>query len=867
MTPSLWPLFRQEASEAATRLAAALVRQPRDVEGAASALFALATAAATVRLAPLVRIAHALHAGLHTVPSAPSQRVAEPIRAAMAELAAALPPWIERLRPQEDPPLPPSLEAALKHLEELTGLAQAAPSSAPSSPGAGRAERFVPLVDEEMLEPFFEESQERLESLGQKLLQLERRGHDPELIGEIFRDLHTLKGSSGLVGLQAANRIAHAAEDLVAQLRSGARATDRGVIDALLAALDALRSVLQQAARPGTERTIDVDLEGIVARLRQPGTAPPQPSEAPAAQAPPGGGRPSLRVDFHKLDLLLNLVGELVLGKSRLRSGAEELVGLSRELGAELRRLRQRHPNLPTRLDQLQRLLERAAAAQQDHIDQLDHIVAELRVQVMRLRMVPIGRILGKHHRTVRELGRALGRQVHLEIEGAETELDKLLVEQLDEPLLHLVRNAIDHGLEPAEQRQACGKPPVGLLRLRAWHRGSQILIEVSDDGRGIDSAAVRERAVQQGLLSSAEAAALDEAGVLQLLFRPGFSTAAHISEVSGRGVGLDVVQRAVQRLKGTIEVHSVPGAGTRFLLRLPLTLAIIQVLLVQVRGEVYALPLERVVRALLVQPGMLQWVHDRQVLLLEADDRASGEQEAEVPVVEMAHALGLDVQVHDASSTQAILVEAGGGWFALLCDRLLGKREIVVKSLGELLHRVPCVAGATLIDDRVVLLLDVMQLVQRPPPPRAACVSSPGPSAAPTRRILVVEDSAVEREALCRMLRQGGYEVVAAPDGRAALELVESDPRGFDLVSTDVTMPHLDGYELTRRLRAQQRHRDVPILMLTARTEPLDRVRGFDAGVDEYLTKPVDPALLLRTVARHLAQQVGPGSPRRDLA
>jgi chemotaxis protein histidine kinase CheA len=448
----------------------------------------------------------------------------------------------------------------------------------------------------------------------------------------------------------------------------------------------------------------------------------------------------------------------------------------------------------------------------------------------------------------VRELSRALSRRARLEIQGADTELDKVLVEQLDDPLVHLLRNALDHGLEPEAQRVAAGKPPEGLIRLSAHHRGSQIVITIADDGRGIDAAAVRRRAVERGLLSAEEAALHDDRRALELILRPGFSTAEQISEVSGRGVGLDVVARAVRRMKGSIEIQTEPGKGTTFVLRLPLTLAIIQVLTIQVADEIYAVPLELVGRALSAPSGAVRRVYDREVLLL-AEDGA----EQEVVLIDLRHVLGAPPAAAPDGERQVILVEVAGAAYGLVCDRQLGKREIVVKSLGELIDRVPCVAGATLIDDRVVLLLDLQQVVQRAATMAPAASPPAAERAAQRARILLAEDSYPEREALTRLLTTHGYEVVAAPDGRSALHLAAADR--FDLVSTDVTMPHLDGYELTRLLRAQERHRDVPILMLTARGEPADRLRGFEAGVDEYLTKPVEPDLFLRTIARHLAQ------------
>jgi two-component system chemotaxis sensor kinase CheA len=477
----------------------------------------------------------------------------------------------------------------------------------------------------------------------------------------------------------------------------------------------------------------------------------------------------------------------------------------------------------------------------------------------MKLRMLPIARVFTKYQRTVRELAHALGKRARLELIGADTELDKVLLEQLEDPLLHLTRNAVDHGIELPAMRVASGKPEEGVITLGAERRGNQIVITVSDDGAGIDPERLRKKALAESLAAPEELAAMDDGALLDLIFRPGFSTAARVTEVSGRGVGMDVVRDTLTRMSGSIEVASTPGAGTQMILKLPLTLAIAQVLLVRVGGEELALPLDAVQRTLRLAPGEVQRVCDREVVFV------GGEQ---VPLIWVADALELPGRGHPSQAQAqsetdgelpAALVEAGGQWFALAVERLLGKREIVLKSLGGLIEQLPCVAGATLLGDRVALVLDVAQVVQRGlvhrPAAAPAQPSQPSgpPKAAGRRRILLAEDSEVVRESLRRMLEANGYEVVAARDGAEALAIATRDTAGFDLVSTDVMMPNLDGYELTRALRASSRHKDVPIMMVTSRAAELDRVRGFDAGVDEYLTKPLDGGELLRTVERQL--------------
>ncbi|HJL50699.1 MAG TPA: response regulator, partial [Polyangiaceae bacterium LLY-WYZ-15_(1-7)] len=429
---------------------------------------------------------------------------------------------------------------------------------------------------------------------------------------------------------------------------------------------------------------------------------------------------------------------------------------------------------------------------------------------------------------------------------------DKVLVEQLDEPLLYLVRNAVDHGIERPDEREAAGKPRAGTLSLSAFHRGNQIVVRLSDDGKGIDPERVREKAVRSGLVSAEAAAELDAEQVIDLIFHAGFSTREQVSDLSGRGVGMDVVRETLARLKGTVHVSSTLGQGTVFELRLPLTLAIVQVLLLRSAGQTFALPLDLVRRTLAVAPETLRLTGQQETLL---------EDGREIPLIRLDQLLRLPGAATEVPrEAPVVLVEVGHQLVGLVCDAFLGRKEIVLKTLGSLLKRVPGAAGATLVGDRPAVILDVPALVslamtETPQAPRPEGVEGQavGESEAPRgkARILVVEDTDVIRETLRRTLTRAGYEVVVARDGAEGLERARAER--FDLVSTDVVMPGLDGYELTRRLRRLEGYRDVPILMVTSKAERIDRLRGFDAGVDAYLTKPTDAAELLRAIDEHL--------------
>lgn len=757
----------------------------------------------------------------------------------------------------------------------------AASEAVPEDDGDDSAWR--PTLDADMIGAFLDECNERLEGLSERLLELESRGNDRELVSELFRDLHTLKGSSAFAGLKKMNRVAHLAEDLIGELRDGKREITRGLIDVLLETLDVLRAIVDKAR---SRAPIDVEVDTLLQRLKDPEVVP---FSAPKALASAGGGAAAnlppkpqaaraanqgsatLRIDFEKVDRLLNLVGEVVLARGRLTAAADSQGTLARELSS-LRQKISRIKNLPEMLeqrgsgksnvaDELQRT-ERVLRETQGDLDSslsvLGLAVSQLRDDVMKLRMVPISRLFSKYQRTVRELSHKLGKEVSVELVGAETELDKVLVERLEDPLLHLVRNAVDHGVEAPDERLRSGKARTGRLVLGATQRGGQILVTIQDDGRGMDPQKLRQKAQEKGILSASEARELSDSDSFQLIFRAGFSTAAQVSDVSGRGVGMDVVRDAISKLKGSIHLDSEAGRGTLLELRLPLTLAITQILAARVGGELVAIPLEAVASAQTITGSELEAVGSGTCLRV-ADEL--------IPVVDLARLLGLGSTMNghlgDGAEHSVVIIELGTERFGLLVQQVLGRHEVVIKSLGPLLAGTPCAAGATLVGDRILLVVDLAEVATRSRDgghglgPRSSATSLIGPGALaeagarpqgqPRARVLVAEDSDTIREAIRRELTHAGFEVVAASDGTEALEIAARE--SFDAISTDVMMPRMDGYELTRRLRADPRYAEVPIVMVTSKDARLDTLRGFDAGASAYITKPADAAELVRTL------------------
>lgn len=586
---------------------------------------------------------------------------------------------------------------------------------------------------------------------------------------------------------------------------------------------------------------------------------------------PAGGG--SIRIRTEHLDALLARGAELAAARDRAASRQTELRRL-RRLVAEWRRDWQRlrgdvvrltttshdDPGLREvvafaadagrRLDRLERELAHVVAAGNADRGRLAALADGLGTELLDLRLVPVATLFDRFSRMVRDLARESGKRVELRPVGWETEIDRQLLERLIDPVMHLLRNAVDHGIEPEAERAAAGKPPVGTVLLEASQRGGGIRIEVSDDGRGIDPERVRRAAIDAGVPEGELPPASDLAGILRLVLRPGISTAGHVSEVSGRGVGLDIVRDVVARVGGTIEVASQPGSGTQVGLQLPLTLVLVDVIVVGVGERRYALPMGSVERCVRVVPGELTEVSGRPALQLGGG-----------PVVldDLGELLGgRSVDAGGDGRRIAAVLKVGDERVGLLVDVVHSAIRVLVKSLGALLEAAggsPLVAGAAILgDDELVLVLDPGQLA------RAAMIEWPGSPVRVQREpgtdvsrpvsILVVDDSVTTRTLEKSILEAAGFAVAVAADGLEALAALRRER--VDLVVSDVDMPRLDGFELTRRIKADPGTRDLPVVLVTALDSPEQQEQGLDAGADAYLLKRAfDQRVLLETIQR----------------
>lgn len=723
---------------------------------------------------------------------------------------------------------------------------------------------------------------DRTRTVNALLLQLERASGDSAL-GPLARQLHSLKGAARAVGARSMEQVAHSAEGAIMAVRPGRR-PEQAWFDALYAAIDSLKTL---SIAPATD--ISPIIAALVAVSPEAAVGEPTPIHAPHAPAapPPIGVVPaterteqnSVRVSLAKLDTLLTESGELSVTQLRITERLNNLRDLQRQLERWQRewsktrparsRLRRAQGHASARDgDSLFRLVEQSdqeihAIVQRtrDLVGDLSQNTAQLAAvagaisrEVMAIRLLPAGTIFMPLERLVRDLARQTGKEVRLSLSGTDTEVDRRILDELRDPLMHMVRNTVDHGIELPEERQHAGKPVHGTLHLAASQRGDRVQITVEDDGRGLDVDAIRETALRRNLLTPERADQIDTTGLIEMIFAPGFSTRGTVSELSGRGVGMDVVREHVSRLGGDINVRSTPGAGTCFTITVPLTLATTRVLLVGNGNQTYAVPSSSIERTGRVRASDMHRLEGRRAF--EIDGRA-------VPVVELADILQRGESSTRNASTDEwrpfFLLPQGDRAVALLTDRLIDETELVVKSLGAPLARVRHVGGAAVLGTgAVVVILNPADLIKSA---LGTIDASPGsrtndlpitPVVAPRRRVLVVDDSVMTRTLERTILEAAGYSVVVAADGAQALEMLNEHQ--VDAIISDIEMPRMNGFELTAAVRQDERWSHLPIVLVTSLDAPEQVQRGASAGADAYIVKGrFDQNDLLQTVGRLL--------------
>jgi two-component system, chemotaxis family, sensor kinase CheA len=726
------------------------------------------------------------------------------------------------------------------------------------------------IEDVKLRELFKAESEEHLQHLDDALLRLEKTPADQVLLEEAFREAHSLKGSARMLGLNGIQKPAHELEDELNSARRGAQALNLETIGRMSRELVEIRRLVQEAV--ATEDTIGRDAAPAETTTAQFSTALSGSVEVPPGsamrqmQSEPAGLEPqplaplrieSVRVDTRKLDALMTHAGELTVTRTRVARRVADIDALievvenwaHRESGNRSGLARVDSSAAPERRGRMAALLGRLRAGLSEDSARLDYIAGELESGIRLIRLLPLSDVFRLFPRLVHDLGQEQGKEVELVTEGEDTNADKRILEEIKDPLMHMLRNAVDHGIEPPQDRERSGKPRTGTVRVKASQTASRVTIEVSDDGRGLDEEAIKRAAIKRTVASGEALAAMSSAQVQSLIFAPGMSTADFVTDVSGRGVGMGVVRANVERLKGSIQLQSEPGKGTHFTIVLPVTLATVRVLIVEVNGHTYGMPAECVQVLKMVPPQEVFLVEGRYAFL---------HQGRPVSVARLADLLQLpqstrpgvlrDVQ---AASPCAVL-SVGGESFGVLVDVLLDEQEVVLKPQSGLLKRVRNVASATILDSgEICMVLNPQDLLASMRKGAAPVAPSEAVAAAERKRaILLAEDSITTRTQEARILENAGYEVVTAADGLDAWNKLAT--RAFDAVVTDVMMPNLDGLGLAGKIRHEPRYANLPIILVTSLASDEDKRRGLEAGANAYITKPAfDQTILLDCLER----------------
>ncbi|CAM4073475.1 chemotaxis protein CheW [Campylobacter armoricus] len=763
---------------------------------------------------------------------------------------------------------------------------------------------------QEILEDFLVEAFELVEQIDHDLVELEANPEDLELLNRIFRVAHTVKGSSSFLNFDVLTKLTHHMEDVLNKARHNELKITPEVMDVVLESIDMMKTLLNSIRDNGNDTAIGLDIAPICARLTAISEGESLEAVAPAKQeeskeevqeevkveepdvdvnklsddeveaeierllkvrkaedqarraekkkaqestpasnkpattqntapasaekkVPAAGGGSSganmdqtIRVEVKRLDHLMNLIGELVLGKNRLLKIYDDVE--ERYDGEKF-------------LEELNQV-----------VSQLSIVTTDIQLAVMKTRMQPIAKVFNKFPRVVRDLGRELGKQMELEISGEETELDKSIVEEIGDPIMHMIRNSCDHGIEDPATRVANGKPEKGTVNLKAYNEGNHIVVEIADDGKGLDADVLKAKAMEKNLITEREADQMSDKEAFALIFKPGFSTAKKITNVSGRGVGMDVVKTNIEKLNGVIEIDSEFGKGTVMKLKIPLTLAIIQSLLVGTQEEFYAIPLASVLETVRVPIDDIYTIEGKNVLRLR-DEVLS--------LVRLSDVFGVKQVLENTDQTYVVVIGVAESKLGIIVDTLIGQEEIVIKSMGEYLQNIQGIAGATIRGDgRVTLIIDVaamMDIAKEIKVDIKAQIESQSKKNVKEKpsdyTVLIVDDSKMDRNIMQKSLEPLGVSVIEATNGVEALNTIKSGEHDIDAVLIDIEMPRMDGYTLAGEIRKYSKYKNLPLIAVTSRTSKSDRLRGVEVGMTEYITKPYSPEYLENVVRKNL--------------
>ncbi len=753
---------------------------------------------------------------------------------------------------------------------------------------------------QEILEDFLVEAFELVDQIDQDLVELEHNPEDLELLNRIFRVAHTVKGSSSFLNFDILTKLTHHMEDVLNKARRDELKITPDIMDVILESVDMMKGLLESIKDSGTDTDCGIEIDNICTRfdiiseggelIQEESTTPSQKEEeitittskqesepiedvdysnmsdeeveaeiqklldekmkekeekkkkavkkptTPKTEQPkksmtkesvkkaPTAPEQTIRVEVKRLDHLMNLIGELVLGKNRLLKIYDDVE--ERYEGEKF-------------LEELNQV-----------VSSVSLVTTDLQIAVMKTRMLPVAKVFNKFPRLVRDLSRELDKEIELITSGEDTELDKSIVEEIGDPLVHMIRNSCDHGIESKEERREKGKPEKGTVHLKAYNEGNQIVIAIEDDGAGMDPDFLRMKAIEKGVITEQEAGQLTDKEAYGLIFKPGFSTASKVTGVSGRGVGMDVVKTNIEKVNGIIDIESQIGKGSVFKLKIPLTLAIMQSLLVSTQEEYFAIPLASVLETVRISTDEIYTVEGKNVLRLRNEI---------LSLVRLSDMFGVEQVFDGGQYVYVVIIGLAESKLGIIVDGLVGQEEIVIKSMGDYLQGIEGIAGATIRGDGgVTLITDVAAMMQLAKEINVDLTQATTPQQEQKSRpedyhILVVDDSKTDRTIMRKSLAPLGITLSEATNGVEALNLVKSNESNFDAILIDIEMPQMDGYSLAMEIRKYSRYKNLPLLAVTSRTSKSDRLRGVEAGMTEYITKPYSADYLMDTVRKNI--------------
>src|SRR3990172_813304 len=748
---------------------------------------------------------------------------------------------------------------------------------------------------------FVDENRDRVQKLNQAILVFEKDVSNLELLKEIMREVHTLKGTARMMGFSDVVTLSHKVEDIFVRIKEGGLQPTKRLYDVVFQALDMLTNMVELKLKDAKE-TVDVEkmcgqieavlsasgLQGIeelsqrkadkvvsemaeskVVETELPPTSPIETegkvavSEAKIAQE----GKKTIRIGLDKVDALYNHLVELIMAQMGVHQRFEDLIKLNHrakhlkeiktELDANLglpesdnKKLHEIIKKFNKREHVLLEEISKYSAAYESDIVKLDAITEGIRQQVMTMRMQPISSVFDFAARLVRDLSRQFNKEIDLLISGVEVELDNNITEMLKDPLVHLLRNAVDHGVEEPATRVSLGKKKTGTITLSAKPEGGDILITIEDDGKGIDKELIKETAIRKGLVSGEKAKDLSDEEIYGFIMKPGFSTSEIITDTSGRGVGMDVVKTVVDRLNGNLIIESNKGWGTRFVLKVPATIALINVLFVRVGNMTLAIPS--------VNIDQITLISRKDVKTLEGKPSVSMKGRT-IPVVNMADICMLEKEAgKNGEGVPIILSRSYGKKVVFVVSEFLYEKEVVFREFKGYLKRPRYFSGVTTLGTgEVVLILNMQELIRARDLVGVLPIGEVSKGVKPQAKrnaILIAEDSIITAELERNILINAGYETDVATDGIEAMEKLHS--KKYDLLVTDIDMPGMNGFELTSKVRADKRLKDTPVIIVTSREKVEDKRRGVEAGADAYiLKKEFDQSSLLNTIKRLIGE------------